>query len=70
MVERNPILEPCIKCGKLPTIRKEAGNLYYAQCRCGKWNTYEHLGTTKNGAINVWNMANRQIPRIGNPRDK
>lgn len=67
-MEQKIVLEPCCKCGKMPIIKQEAGNLYYVICRCHKWDRYEHLGATRNSAIERWNDANRPIQRKGNPR--
>ena len=69
-MEQRTILEPCCKCGKIPIIKQESGNLFYVICHCHKWDRYEHLGSTINNAIERWNDANRCISRIGNPRKK
>lgn len=68
MVGKRPILEPCCNCGKLPIVRRHAGDLYYAQCNCGKWSPYEALGFSEKSAIEHWNDLNRPIDRKGNPR--
>lgn len=50
-------IEPCKKCKRQPVI-KEIEGLFYAQCRCDKWNPYEHLGVSRKACINNWNFAN------------
>ena len=48
----------CRYCGKKPRIVTVFGSLYYAQCKCNKWNPYEFVGTTPVKAINNWNTFN------------
>lgn len=48
----------CKHCGKSPKIVAFPGDLFYAQCRCNKWNPYDFCGATKNGAIRSWNTLN------------
>lgn len=58
----------CCKCKEMPQIKCEAGDLWYVFCHCGKWNRYEALGSTYNGAVRHWNDLNRPIKRTGNKR--
>lgn len=48
---------PCKKCKNKPSI-KEIGGMFYAQCRCDKWDPYEHLGITYAACARNWNLAN------------
>lgn len=49
---------PCKYCGKQPRIVGVPGDLFYAQCSCGKWHPYEFCGGSIAGAINNWNLYN------------
>lgn len=65
-----PELVPCkfCKCKKAETFK--VGDLWYVRCRgskkrkneetvpCKRWGTYEFLGFTEKGAIEVWNTRN------------
>ena len=59
---------PCCKCGQLPHIKCEPGDLWYSICNCGKWNKYEFLATTRRGTIRNWNEFNRCMKQTGHPR--
>lgn len=48
----------CKYCGKKPKIVAAAGEVYYAQCRCGKWSPYEFCAASPRGAVNNWNTYN------------
>lgn len=69
-MEQDLVLIPCCKCGKIPTIKKETGGLYYVICSCRNWDRYEFLGVSEKGVIERWNEGNRPILRKGNPRYK
>lgn len=69
-MEQRIVLEPCCKCGNIPIIKQETGDLFYVICHCRKWDRYEFLGATRKSVIERWNEANRPISRIGNPRNK
>lgn len=61
-------LVPCCKCKKIPTIKVEVGELYYAFCGCSKWNKYEFVAVNRRSCIRNWNEANRSMKRTGHPR--
>lgn len=61
-------LNPCKHCRGLPKIVSAPGDLYYAQCTCGKWNPYEFIGTTKQRAAENWNTYN--LPKGANNGNK
>ena len=48
----------CKKCGAPGKITMISGSPY-AQCsKCTKWDPYQFLGFSREGAIKVWNMYN------------
>lgn len=51
----------CKWCGKHPTVKKVAGDLYYVQCGCTKWDPYQFMGSTEKNAIHQWNVFNDKI---------
>lgn len=61
-------LNPCKHCRGLPRIVSAPGDLYYAQCTCGKWSPYEFIGTTKQRAAENWNTYN--LPKGANNGNK
>lgn len=61
-------LVPCCKCKKIPTIKVEVGELYYASCGCSKWNKYEILGVNRRNCIKLWNSLNTSLKRTGYKR--
>ena len=63
-----PELNPCCKCGRIPKLKEETGDIFYVKCECNKWSPYEALGATRKGAIEHWNDLNRPIKRTGNKR--
>lgn len=50
-------LAKCAYCGKIPTIIRLPGDLFYAQCTCAKQGVYDYLGTTYNHCVDVWNKG-------------
>ena len=63
-------LLPCIFCKEEPRIIHYDENMWYVRCPCGKYERYEFLGYTKEGAIESWNYANRPINRTPPPKKK
>lgn len=61
--------ERCIKCKELPYVVNVDG-LYYARCKCKKWDNYQFLGVRKEYALEEWDKFNRKINRAGNKRKK
>ena len=53
-----PKANPCKYCGGKPKIAVAAGEIFYAQCKCGKWSPYEFCAASRKGAINNWNTYN------------
>lgn len=49
---------PCKYCRGMPKVISAPGDLYYAQCHCGKWSPYEFIGSTVQHAIENWNTYN------------
>lgn len=57
MIEANK----CVYCGQKPTIVRLPGDLFYAQCPCGKHGLYDFLGITRKLCIDTWNKAQYSI---------
>lgn len=51
----------CAYCKQKPTIIRLPGDLFYAQCTCGKQGAYDYLGSTEKQCIDVWNKSQYSI---------
>lgn len=52
----------CKYCKKMPHVVCIGGDLFYAQCNCGKWSPYDFCGATKERTIQNWNEYNKPGP--------
>lgn len=50
-------ISKCVYCGQQPTIVRLPGDIFYAQCTCGKQGLYDYLGSTSRQCIDVWNKG-------------
>lgn len=66
----NITVNPCKYCHRMPNVVGVRGDLYYAQCRCGKWNPYEFIGTTRLHALENWNTFNLPIKEPEKPKEE
>lgn len=60
---------PCKYCKRLPKVVNIGGDLFYAQCQCGKWGPYDFCGATKLRTIENWNTYNKPFQK-GNKDDR
>ena len=66
-----PEANPCKYCGGKPRVVESPGDLFYAMCKCGKWNPYEFCGATAAGTIENWNTFNIKPNKVGKkPKEK
>lgn len=59
-MERKEISK-CAYCKNKPNIVRLPGDLFYAQCSCGKQGLYDYLGITEKLCIDTWNKAQYSI---------
>lgn len=50
-------ISKCFYCKQKPTIVRLPGDLFYAQCTCGKHGLYNFIGITEKLAIEQWNRG-------------
>lgn len=62
---RDDELVPCIKCGKKQAKIISYGGVYYVQCPCGKYDSWQFCGFRQTGAIESWNFENRSSIKRG-----
>lgn len=65
-----PEAHPCKHCKRQPTVVSVPGDVFYAQCVCGKWNPYEFIGVNPAGAIENWNIYNPKPKRTNHDGNK
>lgn len=56
-------LSPCVRCGKQEAKLICFKGLYYVQCPCGKYDSWQFCGFRPKGAIDSWEYENRKIQR-------
>lgn len=56
-------LSACVRCGKKNARLICFKGLYYVQCPCGKYDSWQFCGFRPKGAIESWNYENRPICR-------
>lgn len=48
-------ISKCVYCKNKPNIVRLPGDLFYAQCTCGKHGLYNFIGATRKQAVEQWN---------------
>lgn len=61
-------ISKCVYCGKKPTIVRLPGDLFYAQCMCGKFGIYDFLGITHKLCVEAWNKAQHSVGLYQKPK--
>lgn len=54
-------VKPCKFCKGKPVLQEYQGGLYYLQCKCNNWDTYQFVGANIRSAIYQWDLYNDKI---------